>query len=182
MTESENAPERFSSRFEVVIYTRPAGDPPENWREEDWRELDRGPGYFTLPAGQVASVRIHGIDDQVLRELVEEIAACPSVRELGLAENRNVTDVGIARLTALPQVVSLNLSSCSLTNEGLATLASLRQLVRLNLSYCNRVTDPGIKMLKSLPNLRYLDLQGAVKVTNGSIAQIRRANLVIHRP
>jgi hypothetical protein len=182
MTESETTPERFSSRFEVVVYTRPAEDPPEDWREEDWRELDRGPGYFTLPAGQVASVRIHGIDDAGLRALADELAPCKMVREVGLAENRNVTDAGIANLTALPQVVSLNLSSCSLTNEGLATLASLKTLVRLNLSYCNRVTDPGIKLLKSLSNLHYLDLQGCVKITNGSIAFIRRAGLVIHRP
>jgi hypothetical protein len=182
MMESETAPERFSSRFEVVVYTRPAADPPEDWREEDWRELDRGPGYFTLPVGQVASVRIQGVDDGELRALAQELVGCTGVRELGLAENRKVTDAGIASLTALPQVVSLNLSSCSLTNEGLATLSGLRPLVRLNLSYCNRITDPGIKLLKSLPNLRYIDLQGCVKITNGSIAQIRRKNLVIHRP
>ncbi len=178
----ESNQERFSSRFEVVVYTRPAGDAPETWREEDWRELDRGPGYFTIPEGQVASVRIHGADDATLEALAAEVAPCDAVVELGLAENRKVTDAGVARLAGLRQVVSLNLSSCSLTNTGLGTLAGFRQLVRLNLSYCNRIGDPGVKLLKALPALRFLDLQGCVKVTNGSIAHIRRAGLVIHKP
>ncbi len=177
-----DAAARFSSRYPVVVYTRPADDPPENWREEDWRELDRGPGYFTLPPGQVASVRIHGIDDATLKALVEEIAPCLWVVELGLAENRKVTDAGVASLAGLAQIVSLNLSSCSLTNEALASLAGMRPLVRLNLSYCNRITDPGVKLLKALPALRFLDLQGCVKVTNGSISHIRRPWLAIHKP
>jgi hypothetical protein len=182
MTETESNLERFSSRFAVVVYTRPAGDPPEVWREEDWQELDRGPGYFTIPVGQVVSVRIHGIDDDTLEELVEEIAACSVVLEVGLAENRNVTDAGIACLAGLHQVVSFNLSSCSLTSAGMETLAGIRQLVRLNLSYCNRITDPGIKLINALPNLRYIDLQGCVKITNGGVSHIRRRGLTIHKP
>jgi hypothetical protein len=182
MTESELNLEHFSSRFEVVVYTRPAGEDPEKWREEDWRELDRGPGYFTIPAGLVVSVRIHGIEDDELETLVAELAPCKVVVEVGLAENRNVTDAGIACLTGLRQMISLNLSSCSLTSTGMETLVKNRQLIRLNLSYCNRITDAGLKLLKTMPELRYVDLQGCVKITNGGVAHIRRKDLVIHRP
>ncbi|HEX9011905.1 MAG TPA: leucine-rich repeat domain-containing protein, partial [Anaerolineaceae bacterium] len=123
-----------------------------------------------------------GIDDSVLEALVGEILGCPAVLELGLAENRRVTDAGIACLAQAPRLISLNLSSCGLTNTGLESLSGLKQLVRLNLSYCNRITDAGVRLLKGLAGLRYLDLQGCVKVTNGSIAQIRRPTLTIHRP
>ena len=178
----EISPDHFSSRFPVVVYIRPAEDLPEAWREEAWRELDRGPGYFSIPAGQVASVRIHGIDDDVLRVISAEIAPCSRVVELGLAENRRVTDAGVASLAGLAQLISLNLSSCSLTNAGMETLAGFRQLVRLNLSYCNRITDPGLRQLKSLNRLCFLDLQGCVKLTNGGVAHLRHRGLQIHRP
>jgi hypothetical protein len=181
MTETEPSLEHFSSRFEVVVYTRPTGDAPEQWRQEDWRELDRGPGYFTIPAGQIVSVRIHGIDDDALETLVEELAPCKVVLEVSLAENRKVTDAGIACLTGLRQVISLNLSSCGLTSTGMKNLVKMRQLERLNLSYCNRITDAGLKLLKDMPALRYLDLQGCVKITNGGIAHVRRQALTIHR-
>ncbi len=167
---------RFSSTLPVIVYTRLVGDPGA-----DWRELDRGPGFFTVPVGEEGSVRIHNIDDPALAVLVGELEGCRSIAELNLAENRKITDGGMALLAALPQLTSLNLSSCSLTDTGLASLAKLTGLARLNLSYCNRITDLGVKKLRDLPGLSYLDLQGCVKVTNGGLSKIRKKNLVIHK-
>ena len=167
---------RFSSALPITVSVRPAGGP-----EEAWRELDRGPGFFTIPPGYEASVRIHNIDDAVLSGLVQELAGCAVVVEVNLSENRKITDRGLLALEAVPQVTSLNLSSCGLTDAGLEILARFSQLSRLNLSYCNRITDVGLKRLRSLVNLRYLDLQGCVKVTNGGLSKVRRTGLDIHK-
>ncbi|HTX79055.1 MAG TPA: hypothetical protein VMC62_05280, partial [Longilinea sp.] len=137
--------------------------------EREWREFDRGPGYFHIPGECEVGVRIKTIDDAALECLVDEIAGCPVLVSLNLSENRKVTDEGIASLPKLSHLVELNLSSCDLTNRSISSLQGLTHLQRLNLSYCNRLTDEGIKNLKFLNRLVYLDLQGCVKVSNGGL-------------
>ena len=85
--------------------------------------------------------------------------ACPAISGLNLAENRNVTNDGIAYLAQLHWLTELNLSSCAMTNEGLTHLKGLSRLSRLDLSYCNRITDLGVKVLRGLRNLTYLSLR-----------------------
>lgn len=172
MTAAENY---FSTNLPVIVYIRPLGG-----NSSDWRQMDRGPGYFTVEPGLEASVRIKGIDDARLKELVNDLSTCQSTSELILAENRNITDAGLPALAGLPWLTSLNLSSCSLTSSGLAALLALPGLQRLNLSYCNRLTDLGLKTIRNLPNLVYLDLQGCVKITHGGIARLRKPNLEVH--
>ena len=166
----------FTTSLPVVVLHRPAGTPGA-----DWQELDRGPGLIQLPPGVECSLRARNLDDDLLEQLVFEISGCAAITELNLAENRNVTNDGLVYLKHLPQLTSLNLSSCSLTNEGMSHLIALTRLERLDLSYCNRITDIGLKLLRSLRNLAYLNLQGCVKVTNGSISKLRRSTLTIHR-
>jgi hypothetical protein len=103
------------------------------------------------------------------------------ITSLDLAENRKVTNDGLESLKMLPQLTYLNLSSCDITNSGLQYLLDLQQIKVLNLSYCHRLTDIGLKTLKGLPHLVFLDLQGVLKVTNGGLSKIRRSGLIIHR-
>ncbi len=174
--ENPAAASSFSSTLPVIIYTRPAADPPA-----DWQEFDRGPGFFHIPAGVEVMVRVKNIDDAELRELVRELAACPELTFLNLSENRKVGDDGLEHLRQLGQLGGLNLSSCSITDRGLAHLAALTRLAHLDLSYCNRLTDACVKPLRALLRLRFLDLQGCVKITHGGIARLQRRGLVIHR-
>ncbi len=171
----ESSTSCFSTSFPVTVYTRLAGGGPD-----DWRVLDRGPGYFTIPEGEEASVRIHSIDNDDLNQLVKDLADCPQVVELTLAENRKITDSGLEVLRTLKWLSSLNVSSCNLSNTGVGILAGFRWLKRLNLSYQPRITDVGIKQLRSLDNLEYLDLQGCPKVTHGGVARLGRPGLEIH--
>ncbi len=171
----ENETTHFSSALPVVVLARPAG------QELDWQELDRGPGYFHVPAGQEIRVRIKGIDDVALAELAGELQGVPALRFLDLSENRNITNEGLARLKTLPQLTGLNLSSCSITNTGLQHLTDLRQLAYLNLSFCSRLSDPALKTLEAMKNLTYVDLQGCLGFTNGGFARVRRRNLTIYR-
>jgi hypothetical protein len=167
---------RFSSSLPILLSVRPQGG-----SADDWRELDRGPGFFTIPPGYEASVRIHTIDDSTLSVLVQELVPCTAIVEINLSENRKITDRGLVSLAAAPQATSLNLSSCGLTDAGLETLAAFSWLSQLNLSYCNRITDVGVKKLRALSNLTSLDLQGCVKVSNGGLSKLRRPGLSIHK-
>jgi hypothetical protein len=172
---SEEATIRFSSALPVIILSRPVGE------DVDWQEADRGPGYFNLPAGQEIRVRIKGINDADLAELVGDLQGVQQIHFMDLAENRNVTNDGLARIKAMPQLTGMNLSSCSITNTGLVALRSLTHLAYLNLSYCSRLSDPALKTLEAMKSLVYVDLQGCLGFTNGGLARVRRRTLTIYR-
>jgi len=165
----------FSSTLPIQVLVRPVGG-----EKDDWKEFDRGPGYFHILGACEVGVRAKTINDSILERLVDELADCPVLVSLNLSENRKVTDEGVAFLIKLPKLVELNLSSCDLTNGGLLSVQKLSHLRWLNLSYCNRITDEGIKSLRILNRLVYLDLQGCIKVSNGGMRHIQRNDLVIH--
>jgi Leucine-rich repeat (LRR) protein len=159
----------------VIVLARPAGS------DQDWQEVDRGPGYFSIPAGDEIRVRIKSIDDDALGELVSDLQELSALRFLDLAENRNVTNDGMARLRPLTQLTGLNLSSCSITDSGLAQLRDLPRVEYLNLAYCNRLSDGALKTLEAMRNLTYVDLQGCLGITRAALARVRRKNLTMYR-
>lgn len=164
----------FSSTLPVQVLIRPAGEP-------DWRVLDEGPGYFTIPAGHEVAVRLRLGNDALLRTLLFEIAGNPALTYLNLSENRGITDRGLEYLATAPQITMLNLSSCDITNGGLRALKALPRLEHLDLSYCNRLTDAALNALRELPALRFLDLLGCLKMTHAALKRFSRRDLVIHR-
>jgi len=170
---SEN---HFSTTLPIVIFCRPTDQPGE-----EWKEFDRGPGFFDLPEDQEAMIKVKQIDDADLCQLSQDLTGCNMITSLDLAENRKVTDDGLECLKTLPRLAYLNLSSCDITNSGLPYLLDLQQLRVLNLSYCHRLTDIGLRTLKGLPRLVYLDLQGVLKVTTAGLSKIRRPGLTIRR-
>lgn len=165
----------FSSTQPIIVYTRPTGS------DEDWQELDRGPGYFTIPAGHEVRVRIKSISDDDLSPLIEELRDVQGLRFLDLSENRNITNAGLSRLRGLPQLTGLNLSSCSITNNGLKSLGDLPNLSHLNLSYCNRLNDASVKILEGKHSLTYVNLLGCLSITRAGISRVRRRSLEIYR-
>jgi hypothetical protein len=172
---TEEALTRFSSTLPLIIFSRPAGS------DIDWQEVDRGPGYFSIPASDEIRVRIKSINDADMVELANDLQEVQALRFLDLAENRNVTNDGLVRIKGLRQLTGLNLSSCSITNTGLSHLRELTRLAYLNLSYCSRLSDPALKTLEAMRNLTYVDLQGCLGFTNGGLARVRRRNLTIYR-
>lgn len=159
----------------IIVLTRPAGS------TQDWQEFDRGPGYFHLPENHEVRIRIKSIDDQDLANLIRELQNLRSLRFLDLSENRNVTDIGLARLHGLPQLTGLNLSSCTITTAGIEKLQELRNLVHLDLSFCNKMNDQVLKILEKMRSLTFVDLQGCLSITNGGLSRIRRKTLKIYR-
>lgn len=175
MTES-NAGSTFESDLPVAIFIRPLTE-----SGVEWSEYDHGPGRFDIPQGHEISLRVRNIDDDELYDLVKAVSSLPALTTLNLSENRKISDAGLARLTALNALTSLNVSSCSITNQGLSVLAGMKKLQYLNISYCNRISDEGLKHLKPLNRLTYLDIQGCVKTSHAGVKKIERRGLTIHR-
>lgn len=164
---------RFSSSYPVIVLTRPANS------DIDWQEVDRGPGYFQIPPDEEIRIKIKSINDYELAQLVTELQDVPTLRFLDLAENRNVTNEGLAKLRVLSQLTGLNLSSCSITSTGMPPLRELTHLEHLNLAYCNRLTDGALKTIEAMRSLTFVDLQGCVNITQGGISRLRHKNLTI---
>lgn len=164
----------FSSSLEIEVLIYKPGQEPQ-----EWREIGRGPGFFTAPEGWHLMVRARNIDDRGLKDIVQELADARRVTYLFLAENRKITDTGLALLPSLPWLEGLNLSSCSIRDQGLSELTTLRALTTLNLSFCNRITDAGLKHLQQLRNLEFLDLLGCIKTTRKGVAMLERRGLTI---
>lgn len=166
----------FDTDLPVMVFIRPLSAPGT-----EWVEFEKGPGRIDIPAGHEIYLRVRNIDDEALDALVKAVGSLPTLTTLNLAENRNVTDLGLSRLTALPGLTHLNLSSCSITNQGLTHLAALKKLEHLNISYCNRISDEGLRSLKPLNRLTYLDIQRCVKTSHAGVKRIERRGLTIHR-
>jgi Leucine-rich repeat (LRR) protein len=166
----------LSTTHEVVILIR-----PEDQIDSQWQIFDRGPGIFHIPAGMEAGVRIQHINDDTLRQLVQDLLPCLSVHFLDLSENRKVTDQGIEHVGRFTQLTSLNLSSCDITKVALGYLKTLPRLQYLNLSYCNRINQYSVPALRALTHLTYLDLQGTVKLNTAALTHLQRRGLKIHK-
>jgi hypothetical protein len=170
------AQHHFSSELPITVLIRPMDQP-----DGDWQVFDQGPGFFHVPADQAVGIRLKSIDDRVLAVLIGELAGLPNLRYLNMAENRNLSDAGLAKLEQLPQLTALNLSSCNVTNQGLAALKNLPRLAWLDLSYCNRISDEGARSLKAMTRLEYLNVQSCFKLKAAAVTRLERRGLVIHR-
>jgi len=159
----------------IKLLVRPAGGAGE------WQDFEQGPGRFVIPAGHEVCLRARNIDDDDLMQLCAEIRGCPAVVCLDLAENRKVTDLSLSRISGLTQLRLLNLSSCDITDRGLAWLSENTNLQMLILSYCSRLRGSGLKHLRALSNLTYLDLQGCPRINHATIVKtVARRGLTVH--
>jgi hypothetical protein len=170
---------RFETALDVTIFTQPASSPSAKWF--DWLEFDQSPGIFHLPVSDHMGIRAKGFTDPEIKQLTDDLESVTSLRYLHLAENRGITNRGIRHLERLPQLAYLNLSSCDISSEGLAFLPALRNLTHLDLSYCNRLTANAAKYIQKLPALKFLDLQGVLKINTGSVKKFERRGLEIYR-
>ena len=69
--------------------------------------------------------------------------------------------------------MSLNLAHAPITDAGLATLRTLTDLRDLNLWWCEGITDAGIEHLAALPHLRSLDLGRCAQITDACMSHLR---------
>lgn len=171
---------RLSTEQEIVLYTIPSDECSSRWL--DWQEYDRGPGIFHIPASLAVGVRAQGLHDGEIRSLANDLLPLENLRYLHLAENRGISNDGMAAVGSLRQLRYLNIGACDINNQGLEFLPKLVNLEYLNLSYCNRITEKAAPFIQKLPKLTYLDLQGCIKINTGGLKKFEKKGLTIHKP
>lgn len=176
----ENYSYRLSTEQEIILYTIPCNE--ISFNRQDWQEFDRGPGIFYIPENVYLGVRGQGLHDAEIRKLVEDLLPIDNLRYLNLTENRGISNSGMAAVGKLKQLRYLNIGACDLNNEGMAFLPGLTNLEYLNLSYCNRITEKTATFIQKLPRLKYLDLQGCIKINTGGLKKFEKKGLTIYKP
>ena len=171
---------RLSTESDIVLYTIPCGEVSSRWL--DWQEYDRGPGIFYIPSDLYLGIRAQGLHDAEIRRLADELRSADTLRYLNLAENRGITNDGIAAIGSLRQLRYLNIGACDINNQGMSFLPNLVNLEYLNLSYCNRITEKTAAFTQKLPKLKYLDLQGCIKINTGGLKKFEKKGLTIYKP
>lgn len=110
--------------------------------------------------------------DQVSDAKLKKLAAFKNLETLLLSYSA-VTDDQLKEIAKLANLRNLYLRNTAVTDEGLKHLAPLKDLRCLCL--CGTaVTDEGLKVLAGLPSLQEIDLDGAKKVTDGGLAELRK--------
>jgi hypothetical protein len=169
-----NQNRRIETSLPIQIYIHPNEKP-----ELEWIPFETGPGIFDLPHGFSAMVVIQGIDNRILKSLVEEICEVAEIVCLNLSENRKIDNDGIRYLAQMQLISELNLSACGLNNRGMDALVKMKNIRKLDLSYCTRLTDAGILKLKDMRKLEELNLRGIPRITHATIKWIERRDLFI---
>ena len=72
-----------------------------------------------------------------------------------------VTDDDLTRIGSLPDLRKIDLSHTKISDLGLAHLRPLKNVVYLNCFYCSYITDGGVAFLKDWVNLEYLNVRGS---------------------
>ncbi|CAG8617112.1 7807_t:CDS:1 [Ambispora leptoticha] len=98
--------------------------------------------------------------------LLEISKYCYNMRDLGLANCRSITDVGVSSLSSLTSMQNLSISHCeNVTDESLKMLGkSCAELKCLDVTGCRNITEVGVKCLidgcKKLKLLRISEQYG----------------------
>jgi hypothetical protein len=135
----------------------------------------------------ITALKLKKITNEELKQL---IILCPDLKYLDLTDNTKLKGLGLAPLSGLINLRSLNLQGCyNISGEGLACLSSLTNLQNLNLlgmvtdkelaylsglknlqnlslNSCSALTDKGLVQLSGLTNLQNLNLSGCFKLTD----------------
>jgi hypothetical protein len=143
--------------------------------------LDLNPAYALLDAdlrllGDLTSLRRLSIDrttnaDEIWGPKVTDLGLVPLARlseleDLSLANQRALTDAGLAALAGLPRLNSINLSGTRIGDAGLIHLRKCPSLRFLDLKNTD-VTDAGLISLRDLRSLEMLDVEGTAVTKAG---------------
>jgi len=96
-----------------------------------------------------------------------------TLQDLSLANNKGVSDKGLAQLVGLRDLHTLSLNNTGVGDDGLRHVAELKKLHTLNLG-STKVSDKGLKHLKALLKLRSLSVD-KTNVTTAGAADLEKA-------
>ncbi|MEW5979303.1 MAG: hypothetical protein AB1898_26210 [Acidobacteriota bacterium] len=117
-------------------------------------------------------VDLHLQGQSVTDELLAHVSALKDVIHLNLGKTK-VTDAGLEQIKGMTSLTRLYLDGTAITDKGLASLKGLTNLTYLNL-YGTEITDQGLSHLTGLTQLKRLYVW-QTKVTNAGVEQLKKA-------
>lgn len=105
-------------------------------------------------------------------EGLDAVATLAHLRELNL-DGTKISDLGLAKLKGLAELRSLNLGRTQISTQGLKNLTGLKNLETLILYKDKKIDDSAVPVLKSMPQLQFVDL-AETGITSKLSADLRR--------
>lgn len=136
-----------------------------------------------LPALRGLGVSCKGVDDAALatlpqfaalRELMpmdvqddgfRHVGRCEQLETLWCMYCRDTTDLATDHINGLSRLKTYYAGKTRITDRSLETLSAMESLERLTFWETAGITDAGVRLLKTLPRLRELSLEGLPHVT-----------------
>ncbi len=123
------------------------------------------------PLGSLASLTALDLNNTHLTDSgMEVLGTFPALNDLTLSRTK-VGDAGLAHLARLP-LLRLELDGCGVTDAGMAALARMTTLEDLSLRSLPGLTDAGLMTLRTLTQLRRLDV-GGTQMTPAGVAALQ---------
>ncbi len=138
---------------------------------KDWRNLS------LVNDGCLDLSGLRNLSDSDLKTILDK-ASGARITSINLSNCTNITDVGLAHLSKLTSLSSLNLRGCKITDTGLAYVAKLTSLSSLNLDWCTKITDAGLAHLSKLTLLSSLNLSMCYTITDAGLAHLSKLTLL----
>lgn len=138
------------------------------------RHLDAADWEALLAAMRERQVRAFDADGQMTDAVLARVTALSQVTSLRLGGSRGLTDDGLLRLTAMPQLEHLDLSEYPggrITDRGLAVFAHLPNLRSVALAWQSGITDAGLAQLRHCRKLEAVNLMGT-PTGDGAVAAL----------
>ena len=114
------------------------------------------------------SLKSHEISDAAIAELSTLTEGLETATEIN-ASGSSITGAGLANLSKLPALSSLDLSSTSVSNDVMQHLTQVPMLASLSLNGTS-ISDDGLTVLNACPNLKKLEIKGCKLTPNGFAA------------
>lgn len=115
------------------------------------------------------SLKSHEISDATIAELGTLTEGLETVTEINASGSGLLTAAGLANLSKLPALNSLDLSSTNVSNEVMRHLTQVPMLASLSLNGTS-ISDDGLTVLNACPNLKKLEIKGCRLTPNGFAA------------
>jgi hypothetical protein len=125
---------------------------------------------------QNAGIEITSLDISYCKNItnvgLQRLSALRSLKVLNLNHCLHITDKGLSHITVLPSLSELYLSDCDITDKALSHLSAIRSLTKLVFSHCSKITDRGLESLSTLPSLETLFLWNCDKITDTGLKHL----------
>src|SRR3989344_8085129 len=81
----------------------------------------------------------------------------------------NITDQALSCVGRLQELITVNLTFCSISDLGLSFLKQIRSLENISLNYCINISNVGIKDMSTIAGIKYLSLNKCKNINADSL-------------